>query len=452
MAVTTIHPIKSTLKKALDYITDPQKTEEKLLVSSYGCSVETADIEMEFTLKQCYQKGNNLAHHLIQSFEPGEVSYEDAHRIGKELAEEILGGKYEYVLTTHIDKGHVHNHLIFCAADFVQHRKYISNKKSLYGIRNVSDRLCREHGLSVIIPGKEKGKSWKEYQATREGKSWKEKLRVVMDSCIRQAKDYDDFLRLMQENGYEIKQGKYTSFRAAGQQRFTRGKTLGTEYTEERIRERIAGSPKQGFTVRKESELIRQLIDLQNDSRVQESGGFAHWAKLNNLKQAAKTLNFLMDNNLTSHAELIAKIKELSAASEQAAGSIKELEKKLNHMAVILKQLNAYRQTRPVYEAYQKAKDKEEFSKQHQAELIIYEATVKNLNALKTDGKKLPPYKELRKQYEQITAEKDKLYQEYRKLNQKVRQHETVRANLEQLIRPESNKDRGKEKESSIQI
>ena len=138
MAVTTIHPIKSTLKKALDYITDPQKTEEKLLVSSYGCSVETADIEMEFTLKQCYQKGNNLAHHLIQSFEPGEVSYEDAHRIGKELAEEILGGKYEYVLTTHIDKGHVHNHLIFCAADFVQHRKYISNK-----------RACMESAMSV---------------------------------------------------------------------------------------------------------------------------------------------------------------------------------------------------------------------------------------------------------------------------------------------------------------
>ena len=117
-----IQEIKERLAQiwqALDYITDPQKTEEKLLVSSYGCSVETADIEMEFTLKQCYQKGNNLAHHLIQSFEPGEVSYEDAHRIGKELAEEILGGKYEYVLTTHIDKGHVHNHLIFCAADFV---------------------------------------------------------------------------------------------------------------------------------------------------------------------------------------------------------------------------------------------------------------------------------------------------------------------------------------------
>ena len=159
MAVTKIHPIKSTLKKALDYIENPDKTEDKMLVSSFGCSYETADIEFEMLLAQAIQKGNNLAHHLIQSFEPGEVSYEDAHRIGKELAEEILGGKYEYVLTTHIDKGHVHNHLIFCAADFVQHRKYISNKKSLYGIRNVSDRLCREHGLSVIIPGKEKGKS-----------------------------------------------------------------------------------------------------------------------------------------------------------------------------------------------------------------------------------------------------------------------------------------------------
>lgn len=397
---------------------------------------------MGFTLKQCYQKGNNLAHHLIQSFEPGEVSYEEAHRIGKELADEILGGKYEYVLTTHIDKGPVHNHLIFCAADFLQHRKYVSNKRSLYAIRNASDRICREHGLSVIIPGKEKGKGWKEYQAIREGKSWKEKLRAVMDSCIRQAKNYEDFLKLMQEAGYEIKQGKYTSFRAVGQQRFTRGKTLGIEYTEERIKERISGSPKQNMRVCKESELIRQLIDLQNDSRAQQNGGFAHWAKLNNLKQAARTLNFLTENRLTSYEALITKINELSLSSEQAAGSIKELEKKLNQMAMVMKQLNAYRQTRPVYEACQKAKDKDIFYRQHQSEMIIYEATIKTLNALKADGRKLPPYTELREQYTQISEEKDRLYQEYRKLQQKVKQHETVRAILEQLIRPEQKEKR----------
>lgn len=246
----------------------------------------------------------------------------------------------------------------------------------------------------------------------------------------------------MQVAGYEIKEGKYTSFRAVGQQRFTREKTLGIEYTEERIKERISGSPKQNMRVCKESELIRQLIDLQNDSRAQQNGGFAHWAKLNNLKQAARTLNFLTENRLTSYEALITKINELSLSSEQAAGSIKELEKKLNQMAMVMKQLNAYRQTRPVYEAYQKAKDKDIFYRQHQSEMIIYEATIKTLNALKADGRKLPPYKELREQYTQISEEKDRLYQEYRKLQQKVKQHETVRAILEQLIRPEQKEKR----------
>ena len=159
MAVTKIKPIKSTLSKALDYIENPDKTDGKMLVSSFGCSYETADIEFEYTLSQALQKGNNLAFHLIQSFEPGEVDYQKAHEIGKQLADAVTKGQHEYVLTTHIDKGHVHNHIIFCAVNFVDHHKYNSNKRSYYGIRNMSDKLCRENGLSVVVPGKgSKGK------------------------------------------------------------------------------------------------------------------------------------------------------------------------------------------------------------------------------------------------------------------------------------------------------
>ena len=157
MAVTKIHPIKSTLKKALDYIENPDKTEDKMLVSSFGCSYETADIEFEMLLAQAIQKGNNLAHHLIQSFAPGEATPEQAHEIGKQLADEVLQGKYSYVLTTHIDKGHVHNHLIFCAVDMVNHRKYNSNRQSYAYIRRTSDRLCRENGLFVVQPSRDKG-------------------------------------------------------------------------------------------------------------------------------------------------------------------------------------------------------------------------------------------------------------------------------------------------------
>ena len=162
MAVTKIKPVKSTLSKALDYIENPDKTDGKMLISSFGCSYETADIEFGYTLSQALDKGSNLAFHLIQSFAPGEVDYEKAHEIGKQLADAVTKGQHEYVVTTHIDKGHIHNHVIFCAVNFVDHHKYNSNKRSYYGIRNMSDKLCRENGLSVVVPGKgSKGKSYK---------------------------------------------------------------------------------------------------------------------------------------------------------------------------------------------------------------------------------------------------------------------------------------------------
>ena len=221
MAVTKIKPIKGTLNKALDYIQNPAKTDEKILVSSFGCAYETADIEFGFTLSQALDKGNNLAHHLIQSFEPGEVDYQTAHEIGRQLADAVTKGQHEYVLTTHIDKGHIHNHVIFCAVNFVDHHKYNSNKRSYYGIRNMSDKLCREHGLSVITPSRgSKGKSYAEYQAEKTGTSYKGKLKIAVDALIPQVSDFEELLSKLQAAGYEIKPEKYISCRAPGQERF----------------------------------------------------------------------------------------------------------------------------------------------------------------------------------------------------------------------------------------
>ena len=214
MAITKIHPIKSTLKKALDYIENPDKTDDKLFTSSYGCSYETADIEFQMLLDQAFKKGNNLAHHLIQAFEPGESTPEQAREIGRQFADEVLGGKYPYVITTHIDKGRLHNHIIFCAVDMANQHKYISNSQSYAYICCTNDRLCREHGLSVVKPGKDKGKNYAEWDAQREGKSWKAKLKTAIDAAIPQARDFDALLRLMEAQGYEIKRGKFISFRA----------------------------------------------------------------------------------------------------------------------------------------------------------------------------------------------------------------------------------------------
>ena len=351
MAVTKIKPVKSTLKKALDYIQNPDKTDGKMLVSSFGCSPETADIEFAFTIAQALDRGNNLAHHLIQSFEPGEVDYQKAHEIGKQLADAVTKGQYEYVLTTHIDKGHVHNHIIFCAVNFVDYHKYNSNKRSYYGIRNMSDRLCRENGLSVVVPQKGgKGKSYAEYLAEKTGTSWKGKLKIAVDGLIPQVSSFEELLSRLQAAGYEIKPGKYVSCRAPGQERFTRLKTLGADYTEEAIRERIEGRRTRTAKAPKAERGVSLLIDIENSIKAAQSRGYEQWAKIHNLKQAAKTLNFLTEHQISRYEDLTAKITEIQTESDKAGDALKEVEKRLADMAVLIKNVSTFPKEKPAYD------------------------------------------------------------------------------------------------------
>ena len=352
MAVTKIKPVKSTLSKALDYIENPDKTDGKMLISSFGCSYETADIEFGYTLSQALDKGSNLAFHLIQSFAPGEVDYEKAHEIGKQLADAVTKGQHEYVVTTHIDKGHIHNHVIFCAVNFVDHHKYNSNKRSYYGIRNMSDKLCRENGLSVVVPGKgSKGKSYAEYQAEKTGTSWKGKLKTTVDALIPQVSSFEELLTRLQAAGYEIKPGKYVSCRAPGQERFTRLKTLGADYTEEAVRERIAGRRTKAAKAPREQRGVSLLIDIENSIKAAQSKGYEQWAKIHNLKQAAKTMNFLTEHKIEQYADLVSRIEEMAAESGQAADALKNAEKRLAEMAVLIKNVSTYQKTKPVYDA-----------------------------------------------------------------------------------------------------
>ena len=378
MAVTKIKPVKSTLSKALDYIENPDKTDGKMLISSFGCSYETADIEFGYTLSQARDKGNNLAFHLIQSFAPGEVDYEKAHEIGKQLADAVTKGQHEYVVTTHIDKGHIHNHIIFCAVNFVDHHKYNSNKRSYYGIRNMSDKLCRENGLSVVVPGKgSKGKSYAEYQAEKTGTSWKGKLKIAVDALIPQVSSFEELLQRLQAAGYEIKPGKYVSCRAPGQERFTRLKTLGADYTEEAIRERIAGRRAKAAKAPREQRGVSLLIDIENSIKAAQSKGYEQWAKIHNLKQAAKTMNFLTEHKIEQYADLVSRIAEMAAESGQAADALKNAEKRLADMAVLIKNVSTYQKTKSVYDVYRKARDREKYrAGQEQAIILLLQKLV----------------------------------------------------------------------------
>ena len=445
MAVTKIKAIRGTLSKAIAYILNPEKTDEKLLVSSYGCASETAAREFEWTRKIAEQKGMNpvriIARHVIQSFEIGEVTPELAHEIGKQFADDILGGKYEYVLTTHIDKDHVHNHLIFNAVDFVNYHAYKSYKRIYYDMREVSDRLCKENGLSVIPPSQNKGMGYKEYTEAKRGTSWKQKLKQTIDRLVITAKDYDDFLRLMQEAGYEIKTGKYISFRAEGQERFTRSKTIGENYTEERIKERIAGRTPRRSQRQTTPKGISLIGDIQERIRLIDSKGYEHKAKLTILKEAARTLNYLTDNNLLQYADLEKKVEDVHSSYDRTGKELKGVEARLREVQPLIKNISNYQRLKPVYDAFQKAKDKPGFKAKHEAELVIFEAARSTLLAMQGD-EKLPSLKTLQAQQQRLLDEQQRLYDERAKLKKEVKQIETIKSNVDTFLAPSADHDR----------
>ena len=433
------------MSKAIAYILNPEKTDEKLLVSSYGCASETAAREFEWTRKIAEQKGMNpvriIARHVIQSFEIGEVTPELAHEIGKQFADEILGGKYEYVLTTHIDKDHVHNHLIFNAVDFVDYHAYKSYKRIYYDMREVSDRLCKENGLSVIPPSQNKGMSYKEYTEAKRGTSWKQKLKQTIDRLVITAKDYDDFLRLMQEAGYEIKTGKYISFRAEGQERFTRSKTIGENYTEERIKERIAGRTPRRSRKQTTPKGISLIGDIQERIRLIDSKGYEHKAKLTILKEAARTLNYLTENNLLQYADLEKKVEDVHSSYDRTGKELKGVEARLREVQPLIKNISNYQRLKPVYDAFQKAKDKPGFKAKHEAELVIFEAARSTLLAMQGD-EKLPSLKTLQAQQQRLLDEQQRLYDERAKLKKEVKQIETIKSNVDTFLAPSADHDR----------
>jgi len=465
MAYTEIHPIKSTLGKALAYICNPEKTDEKILISSFGCAHETADIEFGFTLAQTkMRKGDNLAHHLIQAFDPGETTPEQAHEIGKKLADMVTGGKYEYVLTTHIDKGHIHNHVIFCAANFIDRTKYNSNKKSLYQIRNANDRLCKKYELSTIIPRKEQGfgkieytdengervtrpaKTWAksrgEYNAEQRGVSWKAQLRDAIDNYIAVSSDFEDFLKRLEADGFTVKRAKYHSYKLPNSDektRFTGGPSLGPEYTDERIMERIAGllktpkARKQNWQQPHDGG-INLITKIEECVKAQENEWYANKVLIGNLKIAAKTTNYLKENNLILDWQLKEKIEEVDTANDQTRETLVQLERRINDMGLLIKNIETYQRLKPVHDQYRKSDNKDAFHRQHDSELILFEAARNALKMAQGEDEKLPNPNSLRAEYATLHKEKDALKSEHAKIKNKVKQLDTMKKNIDTIL------------------
>ncbi len=402
MAVTKIHPIEKTLYLALDYIMNEDKTDGKILISSLGCNPKTAHLEFEQTKRECNSKAKILARHLIQSFAPGETTAEQAHQIGLDLCERVLQGKYEYVLTTHIDKGHLHNHILFNNISFETGKAYQSNKRSYHQIRKVSDDLCRENNLSVIDEHYKKfknrystnSKSYKEYMEFKKGNSWKNKLQLAIDKAILKSKTYEEFLKTMEEFGYEIKIGKYLSFRHEDKKdkgRFSRAKAniLGEDYTKERIKERIEDPNKSkscpsSFHYEKHSyKKADTIVDMKNNKKVKSSKAYEVWAGKHNMKTMANALNDMRKYGVNSYEELDRKLQEIALHRQKRMDKIKEIEKEMKQLYSAMEHQNTLRQNKLVYDMYLNDKEDTSFYEEYKPQIIAYERALKELGMSK---------------------------------------------------------------------
>lgn len=437
MAITKIHPIKATLNLAIDYITNTKKTDEQILISTNKCYPASAHTQFLKRREEQNTRGNVLARHLIQSFLPGETTPEIAHQIGLELCKKILKEEYEFILSTHIDKGHIHNHIIFNNVNMATGKCYQSNKRSYHQIRYQSDKLCKEYNLSVIDEYYERfkkkyktnGKSWYENEQAKNGSSWKSKLQFDLDRMIAQSKDWAEFIQKMTELGYEIKYGKHIAFKHHDKARFTRTKTIGEDYTEERLKERILENANQKtFTVKKR---VGNIIDIANNPKIQQSKGYEYWATKHNLRVASDTVLSMREQGFQSLAQLDNYMQKSADKRQRLQEKIKKLEEKIETLSMSMERVHTVNKYRQVYQEYKKNPNDKDFAKEHTAEILLYENA---LEGLKKEYSKMPNSKQLFEKLENISQKKNTLMQEYSSAKSEMNELYQIRKNYEEYM------------------
>ena len=452
MAISNILPRKTmrnrtrlqSMAERHDYDQKAEKTKDGELVSSYMCSPETAAREFEESKLLYHQltgrkqppKRDVIMYRVIQSFKPGEVSPEEANRIAYELAMKFTGGQHQFVVSTHVDKKHIHTHIEFNSTNINCDSKFKNVKNSYLVLRRLNDDLCRAHGLSVIEDPKPSAKKQKEIAAAKYGISHKEQLRQTIDRVIPDCRGYDDFLAKMRAEGYEVREGKLLSFRAPGWERFTRSYKLGADYTREALRER--STIRRGYSaaakkpVQRTGRKINLLIDIQAKMAAGKGAGYERWAKIFNLKEAAKTLNFLIENGLTDYDELAARAEQAGGRFDEVSRRIKQLEGRMAEAAQLKTHIINYSKTREVYAAYKKSRHKKEFLAKHGTEIAQHEAAKKAFDAL--GGKPIPKVAQLSQEYAALLAEKQEQYAQYRELRQDMIAYRTAKQNLDKIL------------------
>ena len=437
--------VAACLKNRTDYIENPDKTEQGQFVSSYACSALTADEEFMLTKRQYdlvngrRQKSDVIAYQIRQSFRPGEITAEEANKVGYELAMRFTKGKYAFIVATHTDREHIHNHIIYNSTALDSTRKFRDFLLSGLAVQRLSDLICLEHQLSVIEIKPYRERQKRTLYPPKE--SNRDKLCSVIDGILLDEKpaNFEAFLQKLEQQGYEIKRGKHTSVKGARQKRFIRFRTLGVGYSEDEIKAVIAGEvehrPHQKQPPKEQS--FHLLVDIQAKLSEGKGEGYARWAKRYNLKEMSKTLIFLQENKIGSIEEMQERVDAATARYHELGDSIKASEKRLAEIAVLKAHIINYAKTRPVYDTYRKSGYSKKFLEAHREQITLHKAAKAAFD--EASLKKLPKVKELDAEYAALLSQKKAAYPAYRKARDEMQELKKAQKNVELFFAEEKD-------------
>ena len=450
MATTRLIPMHQNKGKTISqcladrtkYAKNPDKTADGEFISAHECDPATVDAEF-LAAKRIYadrtgrsHQSDVIAYQVRQSFRPGEVTPEEANKIGYEFVMRWTKGKHAFIVATHVDKAHIHNHIIYNSTTLDYTKKFRNFMGSTNAVRRLSDAICMEHRLSVILNPKLSRGHYGKWMGEQKQPTFSDRLRQAIDAALKQKpKDFEYFLMLMESAGYEVKRGAHIAFKGAGQQRFIRLRSLGEGYSESEIREVIAGiklhMPHKTATA-KSNKQVKLLVDIQAKLQAGKGPGYERWAKTFNLKQMAHTLNYLTENNLLSYEALSEKAAEASARFHALSAQIKAAEKRMAEITVLRTHIINYSKTRDVYVAYRKAGYSKKFYEEHTADLLLHKAAKQAFDAF--DKRNIPTVKALNIEYAELLAAKKKAFTEYTNARAEMREVLTVKANVELFL------------------
>jgi len=434
--------VAQCLKARIEYAVNEEKTEEGRLISSYACDPKTAEEEFMLSKKEYFRltgrtpRGDILAYQVRQSFKPGEISPEEANQIGYELAMKLTKGSHAFIVATHTDREHMHNHIIWNSTELNCTRKFRNIIKSFLVVQRISDQICLEHGLSVIKP--------KPYREREKYSNYKLKKTLRSEICNdidlamgKNPKSFEELLHLLEEN-YEIKRGKNISLKGENKKRFIRMNSLGEGYSEKELRNIFENSKDARLrkTAKKEFDL---LIDIQEKLLQGKGGGYQKWATVYNIKQMAQTLLFLQERDVRTYEKLSEMATDTSARFHELSQNIKSAEKRLGEIAVLRTHIINYSKTREVYIAYRQSGYNKKFFESHREELILHKAAKDAFSNI--PDKRIPKVKELNEEYANILNEKKMTYAEYRQVKKEMTDYVKAKHNVDTFLKMQDSKE-----------